>query len=156
MPVICDSTKPQDIEGLFEQIKREQDGRLDMLVNNAYAGVQVPRSQGRPHPSNHMKENLSGVECCSRTSSTTWAKSSGKRSRPYGTPSTTPASGTTPMSVIGFLHIPRLTLSFLPQGALLLLCPRRSADGSTRPGSDRHDFLHGRAVVPLQRRIRRR
>lgn len=41
MPVICDSTKDEDIEGLFEQIKREQNGRLDILVNNAYAGVQV-------------------------------------------------------------------------------------------------------------------
>lgn len=41
VPVICDSTKDKDIEELFEQIKREQDGRLDILVNNAYAGVQA-------------------------------------------------------------------------------------------------------------------
>lgn len=41
VPVICDSTKDKDIEELFERIKREQNGRLDMLVNNAYAGVQV-------------------------------------------------------------------------------------------------------------------
>lgn len=41
MPVICDSTNDKDIEALFEQIKREQNGRLDILVNNAYAGVQV-------------------------------------------------------------------------------------------------------------------
>lgn len=41
VPVICDSTKGEDIEELFEQIKREQNGRLDILVNNAYAGVQV-------------------------------------------------------------------------------------------------------------------
>ena len=41
MPVICDSTKDENIEELFEQIKREQNGRLDILVNNAYAGVQV-------------------------------------------------------------------------------------------------------------------
>lgn len=41
MPVICDSTKDEDIKELFEQIKREQNGRLDILVNNAYAGVQV-------------------------------------------------------------------------------------------------------------------
>ncbi|XP_074545019.1 dehydrogenase/reductase SDR family member 1 [Halichoeres trimaculatus] len=40
VPVICDSTKDKDIEDLFEQIKREQNGRLDILVNNAYAGVQ--------------------------------------------------------------------------------------------------------------------
>ncbi|XP_069567432.1 dehydrogenase/reductase SDR family member 1 [Brachyistius frenatus] len=41
VPVICDSTKDSDIEGLFERIKREQNGRLDVLVNNAYAGVQA-------------------------------------------------------------------------------------------------------------------
>lgn len=41
MPVICDSTNDKDIEGLFERIKREQNGRLDVLVNNAYAGVQA-------------------------------------------------------------------------------------------------------------------
>lgn len=46
VPVICDSTIEKDIEGLFEQIKREQRGRLDMLVNNAYAGVQVLHAQG--------------------------------------------------------------------------------------------------------------
>ncbi|XP_076018295.1 dehydrogenase/reductase SDR family member 1 [Genypterus blacodes] len=40
MPVICDSTKEEDIEELFDRIKREQNGRLDILVNNAYAGVQ--------------------------------------------------------------------------------------------------------------------
>ncbi|XP_059200637.1 dehydrogenase/reductase SDR family member 1-like [Centropristis striata] len=41
VPVICDSTKDGDIEELFEQIKREQNGRLDILVNNAYAGIQA-------------------------------------------------------------------------------------------------------------------
>ncbi|XP_061600085.1 dehydrogenase/reductase SDR family member 1-like [Cololabis saira] len=40
VPVVCDSTKDEDIEELFERIKREQHGRLDILVNNAYAGVQ--------------------------------------------------------------------------------------------------------------------
>lgn len=40
-PVICDSTDDKDIEELFERIKREQNGRLDILVNNAYAGVQA-------------------------------------------------------------------------------------------------------------------
>ncbi|MED6242330.1 Dehydrogenase/reductase SDR member 1, partial [Ataeniobius toweri] len=40
VPVICDSTKDEDIKALFERIKQEQDGRLDILVNNAYAGVQ--------------------------------------------------------------------------------------------------------------------
>lgn len=41
VPVICDSTKDQDIEKLFERIQHEQNGRLDILVNNAYAGVQA-------------------------------------------------------------------------------------------------------------------
>ncbi|XP_070701768.1 dehydrogenase/reductase SDR family member 1 [Pempheris klunzingeri] len=41
VPVVCDSTKDEDIVELFERIKREQNGRLDVLVNNAYAGVQA-------------------------------------------------------------------------------------------------------------------
>ncbi|XP_046884107.1 dehydrogenase/reductase SDR family member 1 [Hypomesus transpacificus] len=39
VPVICDSSKEEEIKDLFEQITREQNGRLDILVNNAYAGV---------------------------------------------------------------------------------------------------------------------
>ncbi|XP_075876734.1 dehydrogenase/reductase SDR family member 1 [Nelusetta ayraudi] len=39
VPVICDSTNEKEIEDLFERITREQNGRLDILVNNAYAGV---------------------------------------------------------------------------------------------------------------------
>lgn len=39
--MICDSTKAEDIKALFERIEQEQDGRLDILVNNAYAGVPV-------------------------------------------------------------------------------------------------------------------
>ena len=31
--------KDEEVESLFERIKREQDGRLDICVNNAYAGV---------------------------------------------------------------------------------------------------------------------
>ena len=41
LPVVCDSSKEDDIKQLFERIKHEQNGRLDILVNNAYAGVQV-------------------------------------------------------------------------------------------------------------------
>ncbi|XP_034038361.1 dehydrogenase/reductase SDR family member 1 [Thalassophryne amazonica] len=41
VPVVCDSTNSRDIEGLFERIRHEQNGRLDILVNNAYAGVQT-------------------------------------------------------------------------------------------------------------------
>ncbi|XP_051770926.1 dehydrogenase/reductase SDR family member 1-like [Ctenopharyngodon idella] len=41
LPVVCDSSKEDDIKELFERVQREQNGRLDMLVNNAYAGVQA-------------------------------------------------------------------------------------------------------------------
>lgn len=41
MPVVCDSSSDEDLKYLFDQIQREQNGRLDILVNNAYAGVQV-------------------------------------------------------------------------------------------------------------------
>lgn len=43
IPVQCDHAKDSDIEKLFEKVKQEQDGRLDVLVNNAYSGVQVMR-----------------------------------------------------------------------------------------------------------------
>jgi len=39
IPVVCDHADMEDVERLFEQIKREQDGRLDVLVNNAYSAV---------------------------------------------------------------------------------------------------------------------
>lgn len=41
MPVVCDSSQESEVKSLFEQVDREQHGRLDVLVNNAYAGVQV-------------------------------------------------------------------------------------------------------------------
>lgn len=96
VPVICDSTKLNDIEELFGQIKREQKGRLDMLVNNAYAGVQVAHHQGSAPAISHSSNNTKTfrVKCCYRISLTTWEKSSGRPSRPFGTRSTTPASGT--------------------------------------------------------------
>lgn len=50
VPVVCDSTKDDDIEALFERIKQEQNGRLDILVNNAYAGVQVGVTTPRKPP----------------------------------------------------------------------------------------------------------
>ena len=39
IPVQCDHSKDEDIERLFEQVKRENDGQLDILVNNAYSAV---------------------------------------------------------------------------------------------------------------------
>lgn len=41
MPVVCDSGQESEVRNLFEKVDREQNGRLDVLVNNAYAGVQV-------------------------------------------------------------------------------------------------------------------
>ncbi|TRY56217.1 hypothetical protein DNTS_028541 [Danionella cerebrum] len=41
LPVVCDSSKETDIKELFERVQQEQNGRLDILVNNAYAGVQA-------------------------------------------------------------------------------------------------------------------
>ena len=46
IPVVCDSSKEDDIEALFERIKQEQNGRLDILINNAYAGVHVRDTEG--------------------------------------------------------------------------------------------------------------
>ncbi|KAM6201785.1 dehydrogenase/reductase SDR family member 1 [Rhynchocyon petersi] len=40
-PVVCDSSQESQVQSLFEQVDREQNGRLDVLVNNAYAGVQA-------------------------------------------------------------------------------------------------------------------
>ncbi|XP_076982634.1 dehydrogenase/reductase SDR family member 1-like [Tamandua tetradactyla] len=41
VPVVCDSSRESDVQSLFEQVRREQKGRLDVLVNNAYAGAQA-------------------------------------------------------------------------------------------------------------------
>jgi len=39
IPVVMDHGVDSDVEKLFERINSEQSGRLDLLVNNAYAGV---------------------------------------------------------------------------------------------------------------------
>ena len=41
IPVQCDHSKDADIEALFERVTREQNGQIDVLVNNAYAAVTV-------------------------------------------------------------------------------------------------------------------
>ena len=38
--VVCDHNKDEDIEEVFQQIQKEQ-GRLDLLVNNAYSAVPI-------------------------------------------------------------------------------------------------------------------
>lgn len=39
IPVVCDSSKESDIKSLFERVSKEQNGRLDILVNNAFSAV---------------------------------------------------------------------------------------------------------------------
>jgi len=49
-PIIVqmDHANDADVENLFERIKKEQNGKLDVLVNNAYAGVnQIFTSSGK-------------------------------------------------------------------------------------------------------------
>ena len=41
IPVAVDHENDKQIEGLFKQIESEQKGKLDILVNNAYKGVDV-------------------------------------------------------------------------------------------------------------------
>ncbi len=49
IPVVVDHGKDSDVEGLFEQIGKEQQGKLDVLVNNAYAAVNfIASNQGKP------------------------------------------------------------------------------------------------------------
>ncbi|XP_021379336.1 dehydrogenase/reductase SDR family member 1-like [Mizuhopecten yessoensis] len=36
IPVQCDHTKDEEIQQLFDKVKREQEGQLDILVNNAF------------------------------------------------------------------------------------------------------------------------
>lgn len=48
VPVVCDSAEEQQVSDLFARVGREQQGRLDILVNNAYAGVQgILENQGK-------------------------------------------------------------------------------------------------------------
>ena len=41
IPVKCDHGNDEEVKQLFDKVSREQNGRLDVLVNNAYKGVQV-------------------------------------------------------------------------------------------------------------------
>ena len=43
-----DHSNDEEVAKLFERIKEENDGRLDVLVNNAYAGVDmISRNNGK-------------------------------------------------------------------------------------------------------------
>ena len=41
MAVRCDHTRDDEVAALFERVAQEQDGRLDLLVNNAWGGHEV-------------------------------------------------------------------------------------------------------------------
>ena len=41
IPVQCDHSNDNNVKQLFERVEREQNGRLDVLVNNAYKAVKV-------------------------------------------------------------------------------------------------------------------
>ncbi|XP_033626153.1 dehydrogenase/reductase SDR family member 1-like isoform X2 [Asterias rubens] len=45
IPVQCDHADDEQVKQLFEQISKEQNGRLDVLVNNAYAAVSLLTEQ---------------------------------------------------------------------------------------------------------------
>lgn len=49
IPVKCDHANDEEVKQLFDKVSKEQNGRLDILVNNAYSGVQAIVSQsGKP------------------------------------------------------------------------------------------------------------
>ncbi|OUC46154.1 glycosyltransferase, group 1 family protein, partial [Trichinella nativa] len=39
--VYCDHSKDEEIKALFQRIEEEQNGQLDILVNNAYSGIKI-------------------------------------------------------------------------------------------------------------------
>ena len=41
IPVQCNHSKDEEIAKLFDKIKTEQDGQLDVLVNNAFSAAKV-------------------------------------------------------------------------------------------------------------------
>ncbi|KAI3388565.1 hypothetical protein SNEBB_005661 [Seison nebaliae] len=46
IPIQCDHENDKEIKALFEKIKNEQNGRLDILVNNAYKAVDFLMKNG--------------------------------------------------------------------------------------------------------------
>ncbi|XP_066467142.1 dehydrogenase/reductase SDR family member 1-like [Tiliqua scincoides] len=49
VPVVCDSSREEEVAALFERVRSEQEGRLDLLVNNAFSGVSaIGAASGMP------------------------------------------------------------------------------------------------------------
>ena len=58
IPCQVDHENDAQIASLFEQIDTEQNGRLDILVNNAYKGVNVRAYHLNRHALLHIKNRL--------------------------------------------------------------------------------------------------
>ncbi|KAI3385831.1 hypothetical protein SNEBB_000590 [Seison nebaliae] len=41
IPIQCDHSKDDEVKSLFERIEKEQSGKLDLLVNNAFSGANI-------------------------------------------------------------------------------------------------------------------
>ncbi|CAH3192043.1 unnamed protein product, partial [Porites evermanni] len=49
IPVQCDHGNDEEVQKLFDKVSKEQNGRLDILVNNAYNGVKaIIENSGEP------------------------------------------------------------------------------------------------------------
>ncbi|CAM5100735.1 unnamed protein product [Eretmochelys imbricata] len=49
VPVVCDSSREEEVAALFERLQQAEGGRLDVLVNNAFSGVgAIAAQQGLP------------------------------------------------------------------------------------------------------------
>ncbi|XP_013381817.1 dehydrogenase/reductase SDR family member 1 [Lingula anatina] len=49
IPIQCDHSKDEDIKALFDRVKEEQKGKLDIMVNNAYSAVNaIGEVMGKP------------------------------------------------------------------------------------------------------------
>ena len=59
------SINQQEVEALFERINKEQNGKRDLVVNNAYAGVKtINANMGKPFwetPAEQMWDDINGV-----------------------------------------------------------------------------------------------
>lgn len=57
IPVRVDHTVPEEVEALFARVRREQDGRLDVLVNDVWGGDELSE-WGKPFWENSLSKGL--------------------------------------------------------------------------------------------------
>lgn len=53
----CDHGNDQEVQKLFDKVSKEQNGRLDILVNNAFKGVKV-QSVSKSQAATNNRRNL--------------------------------------------------------------------------------------------------